>query len=98
MSYQEAIAQDARLLILRELAKQVDGQLNEVALRRVLDVYGIVRSRDWLVTQLNRLAELEALSVKNVGELQVATLMRPGRDHVEERMVISGVTRPSELG
>ena len=98
MSYQEAIAKDARLIILRELELQVDGQLNEVALRRVLDIYGITRTRDWIVTQLNKLVELEAVTIKEAGEIAVAAITQAGRDHVNERSVLGGVTRPHELG
>lgn len=98
MSYQDKIAKDGRLIILRELNAQVDGQLNEASLRRVLDMNGITRSRDWLVTQLNRLVELEAIVLKDAGEILVAAITGSGRDHVEQRGVLGGVTRPSELG
>lgn len=98
MSYQEIIARDGRLIILRELNSQVDGQLNDVSLRRVLDMNGITRSRDWLVTQLNRLVELEAIVLKDAGEILVAAITSSGRDHVEQRAVLGGVSRPSELG
>lgn len=98
MSYKDAIAHDARLIILRETAKQTDGQLNEVSLRRALDVYGITRSRDWIATQLNRLEELEAVTITHTGEIMVAAITRAGRDHLESRSIIVGITRPSELG
>lgn len=93
-----AITADARLIILRELAGQVDGQLNEASLRRLLDIYGIARSREWLVTQLNKLVELDAVSIKNAGDMLVAAITRTGRDHVEQRTIIAGISRPSELG
>lgn len=98
MNYQELIAKDGRLIILRELNAQVDGQLNEAALRRVLDIHGIKRSRDWMVTQLNRLVELEAVVLRDAGEMVVAAITSAGRDHVEQRAVLGGVSRPSELG
>lgn len=98
MSYQETIAQDGRLIVLRELNAQVDGQLNEASLRRVLDAYGIKRSRDWLVTQLNHLVQLDAVKLKELGEVVIASITPLGRDHVEERAVLGGVSRPSELG
>lgn len=98
MSYQEIIARDGRLIILRELNAQIDGQLNDASLRRVLDMNGITRSRDWLVTQLNRLVELEAIVLKDAGEILVAAITSAGRDHVEQRAVLGGVSRPSELG
>lgn len=98
MSYTEVIAQDGRLIILRELATQVDGRLNEASLRRVLEAHGINRSRDWLVTQLNRLVELEAITLPASGEFLIASITPLGRDHLAERAVLGGVTRPHELG
>ena len=98
MNYQETIARDARMILLRELNAQVDGRLNEVSLRRVLDAFGVKRSRDWLVTQLNHLAGLDALTVKEAGEIMIAQITPLGRDHVEERSILGGVSRPSELG
>lgn len=92
----DAITADARLAILRELAAQVDGRLSEQLLRRVLDVYGIRRDRDWIRTQLRKLDMLGAVELKPVGELLVAQITRSGRDHVEERAVIEGVTRPAD--
>ena len=98
MSYQDAIVRDAKLIILRELDLQVDGQLNETSLRRVLDVYGIKRTNDWVLTQLNGLAELGAIVLKPYGIVTVAAITSVGRDHVHERAVLAGVTRPYEFG
>jgi len=98
MSYQEVIAQDGRLIILRELDAQMDGRLNEASLRRVLEAHGINRSRDWLVTQLNRLVELEAVTLPSADEFLIAAITPLGRDHLAERAVLGGVTRPHELG
>ncbi len=98
MSYQEAIAKDARLIILRELVLQVDGQLNEISLRRALDACGITRTQDWIVTQLHRLVELEAIKLREMGDILVAVITQAGRDHVSERSILGGVSRPHELG
>jgi len=92
----EIIAKDARLVILRELASQVDGRLNETGLVHVLDLFGIRRTREWVRTQLLALAQLDAVTVEEVGTVMVASLTRHGRDHVDRRAVIDGVARPSE--
>lgn len=92
----DAIVADARLAILRELANQVDGRLSEQLLKRVLDIFGIRRDRDWIRTQLRKLDMLGAVELKSVGEMLVAQITRAGRDHVEERAVIEGVTRPAD--
>jgi hypothetical protein len=91
-----AIARDARLAILNELAKQVDGRLNDQAMAHVLDVIGVRRSRDWVRTQLRALAELDAVLLIDAGELLVAELTATGRDHVERRIIIEGVARPRD--
>lgn len=92
----DAIAADARLTILKELARQVDGRLSELLIRRVLDLYGIRRDRDWIVTQLRKLDALGAVELQDAGDVLVARISPAGRDHVEERAVIEGVTRPHE--
>ncbi len=94
--FTDLLAQDGRLIILRDLADQVDGRANEVLLMRGLDAFGVGRSRDWVRTQLRRLAELDAVRIEEIGSVMVATLRKAGRDHVERRTVLEGVTRPSE--
>jgi hypothetical protein len=92
----DGIAADAGLIILIELARQTDGRANDLVLDRVLVAHGVRRSRDWLRTQLNRLAELEAVKVETIGSIVVATLRAAGRDHVERRRLLEGVSRPAD--
>jgi hypothetical protein len=98
MNLADAIAGDARLMIIKELARQVDGRLSELLIRRVLDVYGIRRDRDWTRTQLRKLEALGAIELQDAGDVLVARISPAGRDHVEERGVIEGITRPAEAG
>lgn len=93
-----ALAADARLTILRELAQQVDGRLSDVVAKRVLDLYGMRRDSDWVRTQLRKLEALGAVELETAGPMLIARITRPGRDHVEERAVIEGITRPAETG
>lgn len=92
----DALAADARLIILRELARQLDARLNEVALARVLDVHGIKRTQAWLRTQLNALAELGAIRVEDLGTVKVATLRAAGRAHVDRRALLDSVAAPGD--
>lgn len=92
----DPLAADARLAILQELARSTDGRGNEVVLDRVLDTYGIRRSRDWLRTQLRALAELAAVDLREVGTIMVAELRQAGRDHVDRRSVLDGIARPAD--
>lgn len=96
MSYLDVIVMDARLCILKELSKQIDGRLNEVALMHVLDVFGIRRSRDWVRTQLRALDELGGVNLTEVGTVMIASLTKLGRAHVDRRGVIEGVARPAD--
>lgn len=92
-----AIAADARLYILQELAAQTDGRLNAILLQRLLEQrYGINRSREWVETQLRKLAELDAITLLDVAVL-VAAITRTGRDHLAARSIIAGVTRPADV-
>ena len=93
--YDQFLTIEARLVILKELAAQADGRLNEVSLEKVLDIFGHKRSRDWIRTQLRKLEELGAVRLSEVGTVLVAALTRAGLDHVERRSVIDGVARPS---
>lgn len=95
MTYDEYQAQDARLVILKELAKQADGRLNEALLEKVLDTFGYKRSREWIRTQLRKLEELDAVKLHEVGTVLVAAITRTGLDHVDRRSAIDGVARPS---
>lgn len=93
--YGDFVTKDARLVILRELAAMPDGRLNEVVLTAVLDAFGYRRSREWVRTQLNVVAELGAVRISEVGSVLVAEITRAGVDHVERRSVIDGIARPS---
>ena len=95
MGYEEHLAEDARLVILRELAAQTDGRLNETILTTVLDTFGHRRSREWNRTQISKLQELGAVTIVKAGNVLVATITRAGLDHVERRSLIEGVARPS---
>jgi len=97
MSYDATIAEDARLFILRELAAQTDGRLNELLLQRLLEArYGIARSREWVQTQMRKLAELGVVELVEAAFL-VAQIGRAGRDHLASRSIVAGITRPSEI-
>lgn len=96
MSYQDLVAADARLCMLKELGAQVDGRSNEVLLQHVLDAFGITKSRDWVRTQLRAMDELDAVKVTEMGSVFVVALTKKGRAHLDRREIIEGISRPSE--
>lgn len=93
--FQHFLAEDARLVILRSLAGQNDGRLNEVILVAALDSFGHRRSRDWVRQQLRSLSDIGAVHITEAGTVMIAEITRLGTDHVERRAVIEGVARPS---
>ncbi len=95
MSYDEHVAEDARLAICRELLAQTDCRLNESVLTAMLDAFGFRKSRDWVRTQIRKLDELGAVKATEAGSVLIAELTRAGADHVEKRSVIEGIKRPS---
>ncbi len=93
--YNQFVTADARLVILKELARQTDGRLNETILTTVLDTFGHHKSREWVRTQLRKLDELGAITIIEAGTVLIASITRSGLDHVERRAVIEGVAKPS---
>jgi len=91
-----ALAQEARLYILKELAQQPDGRLSIMLIKRVLDSYELRRDRDWIETQLRKLETLGAVTIGGRDKVLIARLERPGRDHIEERSFLAGVMKPAE--
>jgi hypothetical protein len=94
----QRMTEQGRLFILKELEAQVDGQLNVLMLRDMLDMrYGLNRSRDWVETQAMAMAEMAAVEIINLGTMKVVKILRAGRDHLGARAVIAGIARPAEL-
>ncbi|MDM9647736.1 hypothetical protein [Rhizobium sp. S163] len=94
--FNDFVTIDARLVILRALAEQPDGRLNDSLVADVLDSYGHHRSRDWIRQQLRYLADIGAVKNTDVGNgIVVAMITRLGVDHVERRTQLEGVKRPS---
>lgn len=96
MSLSSIIEQEARLIVLRTLAEQSDRRLNSSLLQADLaERWGIAKSRDWLHEQLRYLADIGAATVTEMGSVRIAELTAKGLDHVERRIVLAGVKRPS---
>jgi len=91
----DIIREYARLIILRELYAQANYSLNDGLLRETLESFGIARTREWVREELNYLADVGAVTRTPVGSVVVATLLPKGVEHVERRLTIQGVKRPS---
>lgn len=95
MTLNTAIAADARLYILRELAEQIDGRLYDKHLQRVLDARAIGRPLDWVRTQLSAMKDLDAIRVIKSDDVWIAQLLPAGQDHLDRRIVLEGIARPT---
>lgn len=94
MSYEDVIAADQRLSILRALEQDPDYSHNEHVLGRVLEAVGHAVSSDRLRTHLAWLAEQDLVQVEDVAGMQVAKLTRRGEDVALGRSRVPGVARP----
>lgn len=95
--FAEYLAENGRLIILKELAMQQGGTLNESLLLKVLDTFGHRQSREWLRAQMQYLAATGAIDITEAGTVMIGRLRRKGREHVEGRIALKGVQTPSEV-
>lgn len=98
MSMDRIVREHARLVMLKQLAGEADYASNEALLQALLETFAISRTREWVRNELRRLEELGAVTITEAGTVMIATLTPHGRDHVEGRVVIEGVKRPSPQG
>ncbi|HRM74551.1 MAG TPA: hypothetical protein PLI13_07585 [Paracoccus sp. (in: a-proteobacteria)] len=96
--YSDHFDATARLTVLRALSAEADYRLNDTLLMRTLEAFAIKRGRSYLRNQL-RWLEQEAGAVKlhEVGSVLIAELTEAGLDHVERRLVLDGVLKPSPV-
>ncbi|EXL08208.1 hypothetical protein BG46_01380 [Brucella anthropi] len=99
IDYAKKIREDARLVILKALAEQINESLASNILQDlVLPRFAIRQDRAWVHTQLDFLANLGAITCTAEGSVKVATLTTMGRRHLDRDIAIEGVTRPSRPG
>ncbi len=91
----DIIREEARLIMLRELAAQGNYSGNESLLQTALESFGIAKARDWVREELRRLEDLGAIRITMAGNIIVATATMKGLEHVERRLIIEGIKRPS---
>lgn len=91
----DIIREDARLVILKALHEQSNYSLNDGLLRDTLEFAGISRSREWVREEIGYLVDMGAVTRTTFGSVVVATLLPKGVEHVERRLLIEGVKRPS---
>jgi hypothetical protein len=96
MSMGDVIREHARLIILRDLAEQPDGRWNSEALREDLELrWAINRPRAFVHDELRWLEMMGAVTLVESASVLIASITQKGLDHVERRIRIEGVKRPS---
>ena len=94
----DILREQARLIILKALAAEVDETRNSDLLIQDLREFGIRKDRAWVHDELTWLKDMGAVSVFAAGTILVATLTEKGRRHIDREIAIEGVQRPSRPG
>lgn len=94
----QLMREQARLIVLRLLAQQIDETLNSDLILPEVQRFGIRRDRIWLHQEMRWLQEMGAVSLLEAGTVLVATLSETGRRHLDRQIAIEGVQRPSRPG
>ncbi|EPT7427255.1 VpaChn25_0724 family phage protein [Vibrio navarrensis] len=94
MSFKELLTEDQRLVILRSLHEMHGYEANESIIDSCLDAYGHKISRDVVRTHLFWLREQGLVSLRDVGDCQIARLTGRGEDVATGQAVVPGVKRP----
>jgi len=99
MTYAERVARHRRLIVLRALAGENGGRLNERDIQGELDVWGHRLGRDDVRALLRWLSDAAAIVLTHPGEvLMVAEITQRGDDHVARRgEPIEGIDLPSRI-
>ncbi|MCA3519733.1 MAG: ArsR family transcriptional regulator [Rhodobacter sp.] len=95
MSWDQHLAEDRRLAILRVLDAAPGYAANESLLHAAIERVGHIVGRDLLRSDLAWLAEVGLLRLSVIaGTLSVATITGRGQDVAQGRAVVPGVKRP----
>lgn len=92
---------DARLAILAELARLSDATLNSRNLARMIELIVPRKPHEWIEAQIAWLESVGAVrsmrsDLPGIGPVVIATLTQSGRNHVERRVLIPGISTPSD--
>ena len=94
----DQVRPDARLIILKALAAQMDERLHSGFLAEELRRFGIDRPREWINSELDWLSQIGAVELMKPGTVVVATLTEKGHGHLRRAIAIEGIKRPSRPG
>lgn len=96
MNAEQIITEEARLTVLRELARQHNQAMTSEAARRyLLNVFLIDKPREWVELQFRFLEDVGAVVTVPAGDVLIARLTERGEQHVKGHISIPGVQRRS---
>lgn len=98
VDYEKIMREEARLIILRALAEQVNESLSSSMLEPVLAQFAIRVPRAWIHGEMEYLRMMGALTVVEAETVRIGTLTNLGRRHLDRDVAIEGVKRPSRRG
>ena len=96
--YARLVREEARLVILKALAEQVNETLSSSLIVAALETFGIYKERSWVHDELAWLADAGAITVSDASTVKIAVLAEKGRRHLDRHVAIEGVKRPSRPG
>ncbi len=94
MSLAEHKRADRRLIMLRALASESDYSITDTVLRMLLAEFGHDESMNTIHADLQWLESRDLVTLRDAGELMVATVTARGVDVAYGRERIEGVRRP----
>lgn len=97
-SLDQIMREQARLIVLKALAEQVNESLNSDLIVHQLHAFEIRKDRAWVHDELSWLADMGAVRVMDAGSLKIATLTEKGARHLRREIAIEGIQRPSRPG
>lgn len=95
--YKAFVDENVRLIILKALAEENNGSLNDALLERELERFGYAKTREYLRNQISWLeTEVAAVTTTVAGTALIATLTKNGRYHLERKRFLQGVQQPGD--
>lgn len=99
MSAQQVIAEETRLIILKELDNQPNKSITSESMRRILlQDWVIDQPREWVEEEFRYLVAMKAIETIQARSVLIAQLTERGEQHLQGLIRIAGIQRPSSSG
>ncbi len=95
IDYDRMQQEEARLIILKELAIQPNESLSSSMMEPALNRFAIWRERPWIHLQLDHMALVGAIVLVSAGSVRIATLTAAGKRHLARQEFLEGIKVPS---